>query len=127
MLKTKRSLKLRKHAWTLSKSIPLKPKSVAGARNSKLQSKNGSGSKMKRSGTNTTMETGITGAHPRLDSLPLDGPGIRATGIMVDMSSNSIKTTGIDSKEASGSSMVKMSQSSLKYQEVHRSVDHSTC
>ena len=56
------------------------------------------------------MEDGITGAHPREVSLEMDGPGTKATGIMVDMSGNMNTEDGIDSKDTDGSTTERESQ-----------------
>ena len=63
--------------------------SVIGARRLLLQRSFGSGLPLKKSGTDGIEASGITGAHPREDSLSQVGLGTRATGIMMDTSSNS--------------------------------------
>lgn len=52
----------------------------------------------RQSGTDGMMANGTTGAHQREDSPPLDGLGIKATGITVAMSSNITEANGGDSK-----------------------------
>merc|ERR1711981_284371 len=71
------------------------------------------------------MVNGTTGAHPRTDSPPSDGPGTRATGIMVAMSSDTIEACGSDSKAGNGSNTEAVFQPSQVSQEVQESADHS--
>jgi len=59
------------------------------------------------SGTDGMMANGTTGAHPREVLLPPDGPGIKDTGIMVAMYSNTTEANGGDSKEENGYSITK--------------------
>ena len=99
---------------------------MTGVKRPQHQRTNGSGTKSHRSGIDSMMISGTTGVHPRMDSPPTAGPGIRATGIMTDTSSNMTTALGTDSKARSGLSMVTKSQLSQKDQEVHRSADHSS-
>lgn len=87
----------------------------------------GDGTQEDTSGTDGGMEDGITGAHPREDSLDMDGPGIRATGITTVMSGDTLVENGGDSKAEDGSSMVAESQLVQRNQEAtNTSADHST-
>lgn len=62
------------------------------------------------SGTDGTVANGTTGVHQREVSQALDGPGIKDTGIMVAMYSNTGEANGIDSKVKNGSSTRERSQ-----------------
>ena len=57
----------------------------------------------------------------------MDGPGTRATGIIVAMSSNTINTIGTDSKVKNGFRIVKPSPSDQEFHMDEGYVDHSTC
>jgi hypothetical protein len=59
----------------------------------------------RQSGTDGMMANGTTGAHPREVSLPPDGPGIKDTGILAAMYSNTSEANGGDSKAKNGSSI----------------------
>ena len=71
--------------------------------------------------------SGTTGDHPREASPQSDGLGFRDTGITMAGSSNTLASTGIDSKEESGSDMVNKSQLSQRFQLAQKSADLSTC
>jgi hypothetical protein len=88
-------------------------------------SENGSGLPERKSGTDSMLVNGTTGDHPRLDSPEEDGPSTRATGIIVDTSSNSSEETGTDSKERNGSNTDPEFHSNQASQEDQRSADHS--
>lgn len=75
---------------------------ATGAGRPKHHPLDGSGSLMRKSGTDFMMVDGTTGAHPRQDSPPLDGPGMLGTGIMVAMSSSGRAINGTDSKVKNG-------------------------
>merc|ERR1712167_22303 len=126
MLRTTISSPPRRNASTSSRSTEVTRKSAAGARRLQLQASDGDGSHQRRSGTDSMMASGTTGAHPRTDSPLLDGPGTRATGIMVDTSSSTSKASGGDSKARDGSNSDPESEPSQESQEVQESVDHST-
>jgi len=72
------------------------------------------------------MANGITGAHPKVVSPEVDGPGTRATGITVATSSSTGNTVGTDSKAASGYTLVLKFQSDQESQEDQESADPST-
>ena len=125
MPKITKSFRLRRHAWTLSPSIQDIPRSATGVRKPQNQKRNGSGTRIAKFGTNTMMVNGTTGDHPKMASLPMDGVGIRDTGIMMAMYSNTRITNGTDSKARSGSSMVTKFQLSQKDQEVQKTAGNS--
>jgi len=102
-------------------------KSVTGARRQRPHQSSGNGTTQARSGIDGTITSGTTGDHPREDSLQLDGPGIRDSGITTVMSSSTLESTGTDSRAKSGSDMDLPFQSSQRSQEEPRSVDLSTC
>ena len=100
--------------------------SAAGVRNAKLHQSGGSGLRQSTYGTGGTTVSGTTGAHPKVDSLLQDGPGMLATGIITAMSSDTSTINGIGSSEANGSSMVRLFLSHQAHQSCNRSADHST-
>jgi hypothetical protein len=61
-----------------------------------------------------------------MDSLPRDGPGTKATGIIMDISSNITIVFGSDSKAGNGSNSERRYQSNQNFPEKKKSVDHST-
>merc|ERR1712167_456212 len=126
MLRTTISSPPRRNASTSSRSTEVTRKSAAGARRLRPQQSDGDGFQTRRFGTDSMMASGTTGAHPRTDSPPLDGPGTRATGIMVDTSSSTSMVCGGDSKARDGSNTEAESQPSQVSQEVQESADLST-
>lgn len=96
-----------------------------GATKLQLQNLSGSGLYTRRFGTDGMMINSTTGAHPRKASLMLGGVGIRDTGIIVATFTRMYTKNGTDSSLASGSTMLSVFQSILKFQEARRSVDHS--
>lgn len=68
----------------------------------------GNGTLMRVSGTNGMMVVITTGVHPKRD-LNTSGPGIRDTGITKVTYINTLTTSGRDSKEESGSTMMRRS------------------
>ena len=100
---------------------------ATGAIMPKSHLSDGDGMEEPTSGIDGGMEDGITGAHPREDSLDMDGPGTRATGITTVMSGGTLVENGGDSKAEDGSSMVAESQLVQRNQEAtNTSADHST-
>ena len=83
---------------------------MTGVDSKRSQKLGGNGIHNKKSGTETTMEDGITGDHPRVASPMMDGHGIMATGIMKDTSTGIIMEHGKDSKVNNGSLTVKQFQ-----------------
>merc|ERR1711990_897628 len=100
-------------------------KSANGAEETR-SSESGSGFQERKSGTDTTVEDGTTGDHPRPDSPEVAGSTTRATSITADMSSNSSEACGTDSKAESGSNTERRSHSSQVSQEDQESADLST-
>ena len=92
----------KENALTLSKNTEDTWLFAIGARELQLQKSDGDGFQLKVSGTDGMMANGTTGAHQREDSPHLDGPGIKATGIMAAMSSNTTEADGGDSKAKNG-------------------------
>jgi len=109
----------------LLKNIGTTIKFASGVTLLPLQNLNGSGLPQKEFGTNGMMINSITGAHRKKDSLMLDGPGIRDTGITVATYIGMYTTSGIDLRLESGSTMPSVFQSSQKFHEARRFADHS--
>jgi len=78
-----------------------------------------------RSGIDGMTTSGTTGAHPREDSPPMAGPGIRDSGITTAGYSSTTETTGTDSKVENGSDMVDKSQLSQRFLLAQKSADLS--
>lgn len=97
-----------------------------GAGQPRCQRFTGNGIAPTKSGTDFIVAPGTTGVHLSRDSLPRDGPGTMATGIMKDSSSNSTTVFGSDSKEEIGSNMESQCQSNQKPHMKKQSVGHST-
>jgi len=127
MLRTITFFPLNLSALTLSESTEDILKSVTGARRQRPHQSSGNGTTQARSGIDGTITSGTTGDHPREDSLQLDGPGIRDSGITTVMSSSTLEDTGTDSRATNGSDMELPFQSSQRPQEEPRFVDLSTC
>ena len=99
---------------------------ATGARKLLHQPSDGSGLKVRTSGIDFMMADGITGAHPRMASLLLDGLGTKDTGIIRAMSSSMLMDTGGDSKVKNGSDMEEEYLSIQSHLEAKRFADHST-
>ena len=111
----------------MSSSIEVTLRFATGARRQRPHQLSGNGTKMIRSGSDGMIISGTTGAHPREDSLPWDGPGIRVSGIITAGSSSTKNTCGTDSRHTNGSNMVEPSRLTQPHQEAQRFADHSTC
>jgi len=109
----------------LLKNIGTTIKFASGVTLLPLQNLNGSGLPQKKFGTNGMMINSITGAHQKKDSLMLDGPGIKDTGITVATYIGMYTTSGTDSRPESGSTMPSAFQSSQKSHEARRFADPS--
>lgn len=96
--KTDTFLPPKESALTLSENTEAIPLFATGVKELKHQQSGGSGLPERQSGIDSMMANGTTGAHQREDSPPLDGPGIKATGITVAMSTNTTEANGGDSK-----------------------------
>ena len=125
MLRTIISSPLYPSALSSSRSTEATLRFATGVKRQRPHQLSGDGSHLRESGTDGMTTSGTTGAHPRVASPPMDGPGIRATGITTAGSSSTTEDTGIDSKVASGSDTESKSQSSQPSQEVQRSADLS--
>lgn len=117
---------LRGNALTLCESTEVTLRFATGVKKPKLQELDGDGLLPKMSGTDGTWASGTTGVHQREVSQPLDGLGIKDTGIMVAMYSNTGEANGIDSKVKNGSSTRERCQLNQPCQEHHQSADHSS-
>lgn len=101
------------------------PQYASGARKQEHPQLDGNGLKKKASGTDGTITSGTTGVSLRQDSLIKDGLGIKASGIIMAMSTVSIKDTGTGSKARNGLFLPKNFLFPQEFQEVQKSVDHS--
>ena len=119
-------LALRLPAFASLRNTRACQRSAAGASKPRLLQSDGSGLPPRKSGTDGMTTNGTTGAHPNLDSPLPAGPGIRATGIMQAMSTNSSTASGTDSRAANGSSTQSAFHSTLKLLENAQSADPST-
>ena len=127
MLRTNTFYQPNLNALTSSGSIEDTPRSVTGVRRQKPHQWSGNGTHQARSGIDGMITNGTTGDHPREDSPPSDGPGIRDSGITTVGYSSTPAHTGTDSKVESGSDMADKSQSSQRFQLAQRFADHSSC
>ena len=100
-------------------------KSATGVRRQRPHQLSGNGTQLARSGIDGMTTHGTIGAHPREDSPPTDGLGIRVSGITTAGYSSTMENTGIDSKVESGSDTVKPSQLSQRLQLDQRFADLS--
>ena len=126
MLRTTESSPPRRNVSDSLSNTEVYQRFAIGADTLKLQRTDGSGSQPSTSGTNGMTTNGITGDHPRVVSLPSDGLGTKATGIMVVMSSNTSTTSGTDSRVTDGFSSEREYHSPQSHQEENQSADHST-
>jgi len=100
---------------------------VTGASKQRPHQLSGNGTPMIRFGSDGMITSGTTGDHPRKDSLQLDGPGIRDTGITTDGYSSTLEDTGIDSRQKNGLNTQEKLILTQHHQEVNQFVDHSSC
>jgi len=126
MLRTNTFSPPKLNALDSSLSTEVTPRFATGARRQRPHQWSGNGTPNPRSGIDGMTTNGITGAHPREDSPPTAGPGIRDSGITTAGSSSTNTEDGTDSRDTNGSIMVLESQSSQRFQEAERSADLST-
>jgi len=117
----------KRNALGSSRSIEDILKFATGARRQRPHQSSGNGIIMVKSGIDGMTTSGTTGAHPREDSPPADGLGIKDSGITTAGSSSITDPTGIDSKVENGSDMVELSRLTQPHQEARKSADLSTC
>lgn len=125
LLRTDTLSPLKRNASDSSRSIPDIWLSATGARKLNLQRSSGNGMPPVKSGIDFMMANGTGGVNPKKDSLPLDGPGIRDTGIIEAGYSNTSTAFGTDSKAEDGLDTQEKCLLSHPCQEESQSADHS--
>jgi len=125
--RTSISLILKRLAWPLLENINIKVTMpyAAGARRLQNPLLDGNGSLQKKSGIDGMIISGTTGESQRKASLMSGGHGIKASGIIMAMSIDSIMDTGTGSRARDGLYMLRNSLLLQVFQEVQKYADLS--
>jgi len=102
MLKTNIFLIPKRPVWNSLRNIEACQRSATGVRRLQNLQLDGSGLLMSTFGIDGMTANGTSGVYQNTDSLTRDGPGTRATGIIVVMFIDTTKVTGGDSKAEDG-------------------------